>query len=192
MSNVISWLVSDVALFAVNRVFSIIFLLMCYSSFQYFTGRLVIWTAASFCLCLCFTPLSGAVLTTIGFVMLYCTYFYLSKFLVKLKVLHCSLFSLWFLRLHLMKNLIFSIQDESRSLAGERGYGQLRTLQRVFRTRQQYMVSQVHMLYPVRVAIGQAPEQELEFFNNSSSSGNGSYDDLFRQYFHACGLAWKF
>ncbi|XP_055813862.1 vacuolar protein sorting 38 isoform X1 [Solanum dulcamara] len=64
------------------------------------------------------------------------------------------------------------LQDESRSLAGERGYGQLRTLQRVFRTRQQYMVSQVHMLYPVRVAIEQAPEQELEFFNNSSNSGN--------------------
>uniref|UniRef100_M1CI62 Uncharacterized protein n=1 Tax=Solanum tuberosum TaxID=4113 RepID=M1CI62_SOLTU len=81
------------------------------------------------------------------------------------------------------------LQDESRSLAGERGYGQLRTLQRVFRTRQQYMVSQVHMLYPVRVAIGQAPEQELEFFNNSSNSGNGSYDDLFCQYFHACALA---
>lgn len=81
------------------------------------------------------------------------------------------------------------MQDESRSLAGERGYGQLRTLQRVFRTRQQYMVSQVHMLYPVRVAIEQAPEQELEFFNNSSNSGNGSYDDLFRQYFHACALA---
>ncbi|XP_015086054.1 UV radiation resistance-associated gene protein isoform X3 [Solanum pennellii] len=66
------------------------------------------------------------------------------------------------------------LQDESRSLAGERGYGQLRTLQRVFRTRQQYMVSQVHMLYPVRVAIGQAPEQELEFFNNSSSSGDSA------------------
>ncbi|XP_015170556.1 UV radiation resistance-associated gene protein isoform X2 [Solanum tuberosum] len=66
------------------------------------------------------------------------------------------------------------LQDESRSLAGERGYGQLRTLQRVFRTRQQYMVSQVHMLYPVRVAIGQAPEQELEFFNNSSNSGDSA------------------
>lgn len=81
------------------------------------------------------------------------------------------------------------LQDESRSLAGERGYGQLRTLQRVFRTRQQYMVSQVHMLYPVRVAIGQTPEQELEFFNNSSNSGTGSYDDLFCQYFHTCALA---
>lgn len=68
------------------------------------------------------------------------------------------------------------MQDASRSFAGERGYGHLRTLQRVFRMRQQYMVSQVQLLYPVRIAIGQAPEQELEFFNNSSNSGNGSYE----------------
>lgn len=66
------------------------------------------------------------------------------------------------------------LQDGSRSLAGERGYGHLRTLQRVFRTRQQYMVSQVNMLYPVRVAIGQAPDQELESFNNSSNLGNSA------------------
>ncbi|XP_019236820.1 PREDICTED: UV radiation resistance-associated gene protein isoform X2 [Nicotiana attenuata] len=66
------------------------------------------------------------------------------------------------------------LQDASRSFAGERGYGHLRTLQRVFRTRQQYMVSQVQLLYPVRIAIGQAPEQELESFNNSSNSGNSA------------------
>ncbi|XP_060207420.1 vacuolar protein sorting 38-like isoform X2 [Lycium barbarum] len=64
------------------------------------------------------------------------------------------------------------LQDASRSLAGERGYGHLRTLQRVLRTRQQYMVSQVQLLYPVRVAVGQSPEQELESFNNSFNSGN--------------------
>lgn len=81
------------------------------------------------------------------------------------------------------------MQDENRSLTGERGYGHLRNLQRVFRTRQQYMVSQVHMLYPVRVAVGQTREQELESFNHSSNSGNGSYDDLFHQYCHACALA---
>ncbi|KAJ8530751.1 hypothetical protein K7X08_023632 [Anisodus acutangulus] len=64
------------------------------------------------------------------------------------------------------------LQDASRSLAGERCYGHLRTLQRVLRTRQQYMVSQVQLLYPVRVAIGQSPEQEFELFNNSIDSGN--------------------
>ncbi|KAJ8547086.1 hypothetical protein K7X08_010672 [Anisodus acutangulus] len=73
------------------------------------------------------------------------------------------------------------LQDASRSLAGEMGYGHLRTLQRVLRTRQQYMVSQVQLLYPVRVAIGQSPEQELVSFNNSIESGNTAGSKLLDQ-----------
>lgn len=68
-----------------------------------------------------------------------------------------------------------SIQDSSRSLAGEKGYGNLRNLQKLLRRRQQHMVSQVSLLYPVKVLIKKAPEQELESFSSSIKSGNGSY-----------------
>ncbi|KAI3459678.1 hypothetical protein Pfo_016341 [Paulownia fortunei] len=63
------------------------------------------------------------------------------------------------------------MQDSSRSLAGEKGYGHLRNLQKLLRVRQQYMVSQVSLLYPVKVVIRKAPEQELESFSSSIKSG---------------------
>ncbi|KAJ4846022.1 hypothetical protein Tsubulata_002537 [Turnera subulata] len=64
------------------------------------------------------------------------------------------------------------LQESNRSLAGEKGYGRLRSLQRTLRMRQQYMVSQVAMLYPIKISAGPTEEQELESFPNSSRSGN--------------------
>ncbi|KAL0366728.1 UNVERIFIED_CONTAM: hypothetical protein Sradi_3562900 [Sesamum radiatum] len=63
------------------------------------------------------------------------------------------------------------MQDSSRSLAGEKGYGHLKNLQKLLRVRQQYMVSQVSLLYPVKVVVKKAPEQELESFSSSIKSG---------------------
>lgn len=40
------------------------------------------------------------------------------------------------------------------------------------------MVSQVSLLYPVKVLMKKAPEQELESFSSSIKSGNGSYGNL--------------
>lgn len=64
------------------------------------------------------------------------------------------------------------MQEANRSLAGERGYGHLKNLQKLLRMRQRYMVSQVSLLYPVKVVLGQAHEQELEAYTSSSRSGN--------------------
>ncbi|KAG8369647.1 hypothetical protein BUALT_Bualt14G0035400 [Buddleja alternifolia] len=63
------------------------------------------------------------------------------------------------------------MQDSGRSLGGEKGYDHLKKLQKLLRFRQQYMVSQVSLLYPVKVVIGKAPEQELESFSSSIKSG---------------------
>ena len=68
------------------------------------------------------------------------------------------------------------MQEANGSLAGERGYLHLKTLQKSLRVRQQYMVSQVSLLYPVKFVIGHRHEQELESFTSSIKSGNGSYD----------------
>ncbi|CAA3024906.1 UV radiation resistance-associated gene [Olea europaea subsp. europaea] len=67
------------------------------------------------------------------------------------------------------------MQDSNRSPTGEKGYVHLKNLQKSLRLRQRYMVSQVSLLYPVKVVIGRAPEQELESFTSSIKSGNGSY-----------------
>ncbi|GFP80691.1 uv radiation resistance-associated gene protein [Phtheirospermum japonicum] len=61
--------------------------------------------------------------------------------------------------------------ESSRSLSGEKGYGRLKSLQKLLRVRQQYMVSQVSLLYPVKVVIWKTPEQELESFSSSIKSG---------------------
>ncbi|KAG6393044.1 hypothetical protein SASPL_147274 [Salvia splendens] len=62
------------------------------------------------------------------------------------------------------------MQDSSRLLAGEKGYGHLKNLQRSLRLRQQFMVSQVTLLYPVKVVVRKASEQELESFRSSIKS----------------------
>ncbi|KAA8527922.1 hypothetical protein F0562_035209 [Nyssa sinensis] len=70
------------------------------------------------------------------------------------------------------------LQEANRLLAGERGYVHLRNLQKLLRVRQQYMVSQVSLLYPVKVMIGVAAEQELESFTNSSRAENSAGSKL--------------
>ncbi|XP_073126197.1 vacuolar protein sorting 38 [Henckelia pumila] len=63
------------------------------------------------------------------------------------------------------------MQDSIKSLAGDKGYDHLKKLQRLLRLRQQYLVSQVSFLYPVKVVIGKVPEQELESFSSSIKPG---------------------
>ncbi|KAJ8755446.1 hypothetical protein K2173_019244 [Erythroxylum novogranatense] len=65
--------------------------------------------------------------------------------------------------------------QESRKLhAGERGYTRLKNLEKMLRKRQQYMISQVSLLYPVKITAGPSEEQELESFPNSGTSGNST------------------
>jgi len=63
------------------------------------------------------------------------------------------------------------VQESDRLLSGERGHGRLRNLQKVLRARQQYMISQVSFLYPVKTLIGATEELELDFFPGSSRPG---------------------
>ncbi|KAJ6860311.1 UV radiation resistance-associated protein isoform X3 [Populus alba x Populus x berolinensis] len=63
-------------------------------------------------------------------------------------------------------------KESRRSLAGERGYVRLTKLQKKLRLRQQYMISQVSLLYPIKISVGPSEEQELESFPSSSKSGN--------------------
>jgi len=68
--------------------------------------------------------------------------------------------------------------QESNRILGQRGYGKLKNLQKMLRMRQQYMVSQVSVFYPVKNFAGQSQEQELESFPSTTKSGNrqGSYE----------------
>ncbi|XVE81319.1 hypothetical protein DITRI_Ditri15bG0054400 [Diplodiscus trichospermus] len=66
------------------------------------------------------------------------------------------------------------LQESNRLLTEERGYIKLKNVQRKLRGRQQYMISQVSLLYPVKILVGPAQEQELESFPSSSKLGNSS------------------
>ncbi|XP_058203906.1 vacuolar protein sorting 38 isoform X2 [Rhododendron vialii] len=66
------------------------------------------------------------------------------------------------------------LQESNRLLAGESGYVRLRNMQKLLRVRQQYMISQVSLLYPVKVVIGHGLEQELESFTSSFRLGNSA------------------
>lgn len=66
------------------------------------------------------------------------------------------------------------LQESNRLLAGEKGYVSLRNLQKRLSMRQQYMISQVSLLYPVKISVGPAQEQELELFPSSSKSGSSA------------------
>ncbi|XP_015887449.1 vacuolar protein sorting 38 isoform X2 [Ziziphus jujuba] len=59
-------------------------------------------------------------------------------------------------------------------LGGDKGYIRLKNLQKKLRTRQQYMVSQVSLLYPVKISSGPTQDRELESFPSSSRSGNSA------------------
>lgn len=64
-----------------------------------------------------------------------------------------------------------SLQEANNSLAGERGYVHLQNVQKLLRARQQFMVSQISLLYPVKFASGHTTEQELDSFSSSSKAG---------------------
>ncbi|XVF65236.1 hypothetical protein PTKIN_Ptkin09bG0231200 [Pterospermum kingtungense] len=66
------------------------------------------------------------------------------------------------------------LQELNRLLTEQRGYVKLKNVQRKLRARQQYMISQVSLLYPVKIVVGPAQEQELESYPNSSRLGNSS------------------
>ncbi|XP_052188190.1 vacuolar protein sorting 38 isoform X2 [Diospyros lotus] len=66
------------------------------------------------------------------------------------------------------------LQESNRLLTGEKGYLHLRNVQRLLRVRQQYMISQVSFLYPVKVMVGHARDQELESFTSNRKSGNSA------------------
>lgn len=64
------------------------------------------------------------------------------------------------------------LQESNRLFAGEKGYVHLRNLQKMLRIRQQYMILQVSLLYPVKISVGPAEDQELELFPSSTISGS--------------------
>ena len=63
------------------------------------------------------------------------------------------------------------LQELSDLLGGGKGYIRLKNLKKMLRVRQQHMVSQVSLLYPVKITAGPTQEQELESFPSSSKSG---------------------
>ncbi|XP_021908998.1 UV radiation resistance associated protein-like isoform X2 [Carica papaya] len=64
------------------------------------------------------------------------------------------------------------LQESNSLLAGERGYVRLKNVQRKLFVRQQYMISQVSLLYPLKILVGSAQEQELESVPGFSRLGN--------------------
>lgn len=66
------------------------------------------------------------------------------------------------------------LQESCRLLIEERGYVKLKHVQGKLRVRQQYMISQVSLLYPVKILVGKAQEQELESFPSSSKQGHST------------------
>lgn len=70
-----------------------------------------------------------------------------------------------------------NLQESSRLLSEENGYVHLRNLQKMLRMRQQYMTSQISMLYPVKLVVGPAQEQELEAYPLGGPAGNSQLSD---------------
>ncbi|PON92539.1 UV radiation resistance-associated protein [Trema orientale] len=66
------------------------------------------------------------------------------------------------------------LQELNEFLDGEKGYIRLKNLQKKLRMRQRYMVSQVSLLYPVKISAGATQDQELESLPSSSKSGNSA------------------
>ncbi|XP_057419581.1 vacuolar protein sorting 38 isoform X2 [Lotus japonicus] len=67
-----------------------------------------------------------------------------------------------------------NLEESSRSLSEENGYVRLRNLQKILRMRQQYMTSQISTLYPVKILVGPAQEQELEAYPLGSPAGSST------------------
>ncbi|CAN6722617.1 unnamed protein product [Malus baccata var. baccata] len=66
------------------------------------------------------------------------------------------------------------LEESNQLLSRDKGYVRLKSLQKMLRRRQQHMISQVSLLYPVKFTMGPAQEQELESFPNTSRSGNSA------------------
>lgn len=64
------------------------------------------------------------------------------------------------------------LREANKSLAGDGGYVHLHTLQKLLRARQQVLVSQISLLYPVKVLTGHTCEQELKSYTSTDRSGN--------------------
>ncbi|XP_061373042.1 vacuolar protein sorting 38 isoform X2 [Gastrolobium bilobum] len=64
-----------------------------------------------------------------------------------------------------------NLQESRGLLSEENGYVRLTNLQKMLRMRQQYMTSQISMLYPVKISVGPAQEQELEAYPLGSPAG---------------------
>ena len=77
-----------------------------------------------------------------------------------------------------LEGLILLSLELNGLLAGEKGYICLKNLQKKLRTRQQHMVSQVLLLYPVKISEGPREDQELESFSSNSRLGIGYANPL--------------
>ncbi|XP_022722794.1 UV radiation resistance-associated gene protein-like isoform X2 [Durio zibethinus] len=73
------------------------------------------------------------------------------------------------------------LQESNGLLTEERGYIKLKNVHRKLRARHQYMVSQVSLLYPVKILVGSTQEQELESCPSSSTLGNSSVSKRINQ-----------
>ncbi|XP_048634367.1 UV radiation resistance-associated gene protein-like isoform X1 [Brassica napus] len=60
------------------------------------------------------------------------------------------------------------LQESNCQLEGESGYSHLKTVTNKLRKRQQYMVSQVSFIYPLKIEAGPSQDQELESFPGGS------------------------
>ncbi|CAN0875357.1 Vacuolar protein sorting 38 [Linum grandiflorum] len=63
------------------------------------------------------------------------------------------------------------LQESNTLFAGESGFLRLRHLQQMLRSRQQFMISQVSLLYSVKMSAGPSRDQELESLPSTSKSG---------------------
>ncbi|CAI0380255.1 unnamed protein product [Linum tenue] len=64
------------------------------------------------------------------------------------------------------------LEESNRLLAGESGFLRHRNLQKMLRLRQQFMISQVSLLYSVKMSPGRSQDQELESLPSRSYAGS--------------------
>lgn len=67
--------------------------------------------------------------------------------------------------------IIIFLQEANTLLAGKRGHVHLKNLQKMLRMRQQYMTTQVSVLYPVKASLGQASGENSHSCSEGSKSG---------------------
>ncbi|KAG2308883.1 hypothetical protein Bca52824_028631 [Brassica carinata] len=63
------------------------------------------------------------------------------------------------------------LQESNCQLEGESGYAHLKIVTNKLRKRQQYMISQVSFIYPLKIEAGPSQDQELESFPGGSRLG---------------------